>query len=107
MKRLFTFLLICHIASPEPHSLWYIISSSSGMSEFPDFLAYAVVDGVEVGYCDNNLNNIKARTPWMSKLLEDYPQHMQWMINKCLINRLDFKATIMTLKQRFNQSKGK
>ncbi|MEQ2176691.1 hypothetical protein GOODEAATRI_030589 [Goodea atripinnis] len=40
----------------------------------------------------------------MSKLLEDDPHHMQWLNNKCLINRLDFKATIMTLKQRFNQS---
>ncbi|MEQ2257227.1 hypothetical protein ILYODFUR_032610 [Ilyodon furcidens] len=107
MKRLITFLFICHIASPEPHSLWYILSATSGMSDSPEFLASGVVDGVEVAYCDNNLNDVKPRTPWMSKLLEDDPQHMQWLNNKCLINRLYFKATIMTLKQRFNQSNGK
>ncbi|XP_047240006.1 major histocompatibility complex class I-related gene protein-like [Girardinichthys multiradiatus] len=105
MKRLFTFLFICHIASPELHSLWYILCATSGMSDSPEFLASGVVDGVEVAYCDNNLKDVKPRTPWMSKLLEDDPQHMQWLNNKCLINRLYFKATIMTLKQRFNQSK--
>lgn len=106
MKRLFTFLLICHIASPEPHSLWYILSATSGISDFPEFLASAVVDGVEVAYCDNNQKVVKPKTPWLSKLLQDDPQHMQWLNDKCLINRLDFKATITTLKERFNQSEG-
>ncbi|XP_015253840.1 PREDICTED: major histocompatibility complex class I-related gene protein-like isoform X2 [Cyprinodon variegatus] len=95
MKRLFTFLLMCHIGS-------------SGIPDLPDFVASAVVDGVEVGYCDNILNDVKPRTPWItgSKLFQDHPQHLQWLNSKCLLNYYDFKATIVTLKQRFNQSEG-
>ncbi|XP_032435787.1 major histocompatibility complex class I-related gene protein-like isoform X2 [Xiphophorus hellerii] len=104
MKRLFIFLLICHIASLEPHSLWYILSATTGISDFPEFLGSGVVDGVVVGYCDNSLKYTIPKTHWMSKLFEEDPQHVQWLNNKCLLNRLDFKATIITLKQRFNQS---
>uniref|UniRef100_A0A3B3XBM7 Ig-like domain-containing protein n=1 Tax=Poecilia mexicana TaxID=48701 RepID=A0A3B3XBM7_9TELE len=90
----------------EPHSLWYILSATTGISDFPEFLASAVVDGVVVAYCDNSLKDTKPKTHWMSKLFEEDPQHVQWLNNKCLLNRLDFKATIITLKQRFNQSEG-
>ncbi|XP_016533004.1 major histocompatibility complex class I-related gene protein-like [Poecilia formosa] len=90
----------------EPHSLWYILSATTGISDFPEFLASAVVDGVVVAYCDNSLKDAKAKTHWMSKLFEEDPQHVQWLNNKCLLNQLDFKATIITLKQRFNQSEG-
>uniref|UniRef100_A0A3Q2FU03 Ig-like domain-containing protein n=1 Tax=Cyprinodon variegatus TaxID=28743 RepID=A0A3Q2FU03_CYPVA len=83
----------------EPHSLWYILYTTSGIPDLPDFVASAVVDGVEVGYCDNILNDVKPRTPWItgSKLFQDHPQHLQWLNSKCLLNYYDFKATIIWL----------
>ncbi|XP_038158852.1 major histocompatibility complex class I-related gene protein-like [Cyprinodon tularosa] len=105
MKIFFKFLFICQIASPEPHSLVYVLCGISGSSKFPEFLAYGIVDGVQIGYCDSN-TDIKPGTPWMNKLFEGEPQHLKWLKNKCHNNWFNFQAAITTLKQRFNQSEG-
>uniref|UniRef100_A0A3Q2CCP0 Ig-like domain-containing protein n=1 Tax=Cyprinodon variegatus TaxID=28743 RepID=A0A3Q2CCP0_CYPVA len=79
----------------------------SGISKLPEFFAYGTVNGVQFGYCDSDSNKeIKPRTPWMNRLLEDDPHHLKWLKNKCYYNWLDFKATIKTLINRFNQSEG-
>uniref|UniRef100_A0A3Q2CAN9 Ig-like domain-containing protein n=1 Tax=Cyprinodon variegatus TaxID=28743 RepID=A0A3Q2CAN9_CYPVA len=105
MKIFLKFLLICHFASPEPHSLVYVLCGISGSSKLPEFFAYTIVDGVHIGSCENS-TDIKPRTPWINKLFEGEPQHLQWLKNKCQNNWLIFQAAITTLKQRFNQSEG-
>ncbi|XP_038158851.1 major histocompatibility complex class I-related gene protein-like [Cyprinodon tularosa] len=102
----FKLLLICQISSPEPHSLVYILCGTSGIPKLPEFLVSGTVDGVEIAYCDSNILDLKPRTPWMNQLLEEEPHHLKWLNNKCFHNWIDFKATIATLTQRFNQSEG-
>ncbi|KAM4539277.1 major histocompatibility complex class I-related gene protein-like [Odontesthes bonariensis] len=106
LRRFIAFLLICQIASPAPHSLTYILTATSGISDFPEFFGSVVFDDVQLGGCNSNKPGLNPSTSWMGKLLEDIPSHQEWLINKCLFNRESLRANIESLKQRFNQSEG-
>ena len=89
------------------HSLKYIITVSSGLPDFPEFVAAAVVDDNLVGSCDGSKLIIDPKQDWMKKILEDDPNHFEYYRATCFeeVPTL-FKATINSLKQRFNHSGG-
>ncbi|XP_030267509.1 major histocompatibility complex class I-related gene protein-like, partial [Sparus aurata] len=100
-------LLFCHISSPVKHSLKYIFTASSGLPDFPEYAAAAVVDDNLVGYCDKNKLILNQKHDWLKKVLENYPHHLEEYKRGCFEkDPTYFKATINSLKQRFNQSGG-
>uniref|UniRef100_A0A671TJI6 Ig-like domain-containing protein n=1 Tax=Sparus aurata TaxID=8175 RepID=A0A671TJI6_SPAAU len=89
------------------HSLKYITTVSSGLPDFPEYVAAAVVDGNLLGHCDDSKKLLKLKHDWVKKLLEDDPHHLELYKRLCFRGEsTDFKATINSLKQRFNQSGG-
>ncbi|XP_028453103.1 major histocompatibility complex class I-related gene protein [Perca flavescens] len=106
MKNLIVLLLFCHVTSAVKHSLKYFLTASSGVPNFPEFVGAALVDEVQVGYCDSNIKSAEPKQDWMRKLIKDDPQHLEWYALKCLGNQQVFRANIDSLKQRLNQTGG-
>ncbi|XP_071356535.1 major histocompatibility complex class I-related gene protein-like isoform X2 [Trachinotus anak] len=79
MRGLFVVLLMCHVACPVKHSLKYLLTATSGIPNFPEFVGAAIVNEV---------------------------QHLEWYALKCLGNQQVFRANIVGLKQRLNQTEG-
>lgn len=93
-------------SSTVKHSLKYFITASSGISDFPEFVGAALVDGVLVGYCDSSLRRAEPKLDWMQELVKKDPQHLEWYTQKCSGNQQVFRANINSLKKRLNQTAG-
>ncbi|XP_051812004.1 major histocompatibility complex class I-related gene protein-like isoform X2 [Acanthochromis polyacanthus] len=106
MKKLLALLFFCHIACSVKHSLIYFLTATSGVPDFPEFVGSALVDEVQVGYCDSNIKTAEPKLDWMRKFIKDDPQHLEWYINKCSGNRHVFRANIDNLMNRLNQTGG-
>ncbi|XP_071356536.1 major histocompatibility complex class I-related gene protein-like isoform X3 [Trachinotus anak] len=106
MRGLFVVLLMCHVACPVKHSLKYLLTATSGIPNFPEFVGAAIVNEVQVGYCDSNIKTAEPKQDWMKKLIKLDPQHLEWYALKCLGNQQVFRANIVGLKQRLNQTEG-
>ncbi|XP_030267498.1 major histocompatibility complex class I-related gene protein-like [Sparus aurata] len=106
--KIFIFLLLSsHFAFSVKHSLKYITTASSGLPDFPDYSAAAVVDENVLGYCDNSKLILDPKQDWVKKILEDDPHQLEHYKAACFKGeQTHFKATINSLKQRFNQSGG-
>ncbi|XP_070777283.1 major histocompatibility complex class I-related gene protein-like [Enoplosus armatus] len=105
MKVLLLLLLFCHVSSPVKHSLKYFCTGSSGVPNLPEFVAAVLVDDVLAGYCDSNKKTVEPKQDWVTTLLEDTPQQLEWYTAECVESQPNyFKAKIYDLKQRFNQS---
>ncbi|XP_070703235.1 major histocompatibility complex class I-related gene protein-like [Pempheris klunzingeri] len=105
MKKLFLLLVFCDVSSPVKHSLKYYVTASSGVPNFPEFVAAAVVDEIVVGYCDSNKKIVEPKLDSGKKYFEKDPQRLEWYNRECAeIQPNFFKAMINSLKQRFNQS---
>ena len=89
------------------HSLKFITTASSGLPDFPEYFAAAVVDENLVGSCDGSKKKIDPKQDWVEKVLEDDPHQLEYYSARCFEEvPTSFKATINSLKQRFNQSGG-
>ncbi|XP_078146569.1 major histocompatibility complex class I-related protein 1-like isoform X2 [Centroberyx gerrardi] len=106
MKEFILLLLFCHVASPVTHSLEYLMTASSGVSNFPDSMAVALVDEVQIGHCDSNIKRAEPNQDWIIKVIVDDPQDLEWYTARCVDFQQFFKAELETLKQRFNQTGG-
>ncbi|XP_047461610.1 uncharacterized protein LOC125020304 [Mugil cephalus] len=104
MNRLCVFYLFCHFASPVKHSLQIFVSASSGITTFPEFVGVALVDSVQVGYCDSNIGRAEPKQDWVKKLLKDDPQHLEWYTQRFFGKQDFFRANIDDLKRRLNQT---
>ncbi|KAL7382815.1 hypothetical protein ABVT39_028060 [Epinephelus coioides] len=89
------------------HSLKFFVTTSSGVPNFPQLVAAAVVDDLLVGICDTDIKKIQLKQDWMKTALENNPQHLEWYTKDCFaILPHAYKAIMDNLKQRFNQSGG-
>uniref|UniRef100_A0A3B5M909 Ig-like domain-containing protein n=1 Tax=Xiphophorus couchianus TaxID=32473 RepID=A0A3B5M909_9TELE len=66
--RMLIFLLLCGASSPEKHSLTVLVTASSGLPHFPDFVTTTQVDKLPTSYCDSN-KNIRANPKYGQKLI--------------------------------------
>lgn len=88
----------------EKHFLKHFITASSGVTNFPDFMAEMVLDNVQGGYCDSN--GPKPRDEWTQKLVEDDPKEMKFYIDVCVYYKYTFRGHVENLMQQCNQSQG-
>ncbi|RVE55432.1 hypothetical protein OJAV_G00236390 [Oryzias javanicus] len=88
------------------HSLKFFLTSLSGTTNFPEFVAAATLDDVEIGYCDSIIRTAEPKRDWIGKLIKEDPQLLQWYSQKCLGLQQQFKGYIHEFKQRLNQTEG-
>ncbi|XP_042292304.1 major histocompatibility complex class I-related gene protein-like [Thunnus maccoyii] len=106
MMELVFLLIFFPVTQSVRHSLKYIVTASSGLQTFPEFVVVAVVDEVQVGYCDSNIKKVEFKQDWVKKLVKDHPQHSEWHTDSCVSVHLNLKAEVVDLKQHFNQTAG-
>ncbi|KAL3984302.1 histone H2A [Sarotherodon galilaeus] len=88
------------------HSLQYFFTQTTGVQSIPEFVAVALVDGVQGGYYDSSTKRAEPKREWIKKLMKDDPQHLQWYADQSLHTNEVFKHYIWSLRQRFNQTGG-
>uniref|UniRef100_A0A669EDC7 Immunoglobulin C1-set domain-containing protein n=1 Tax=Oreochromis niloticus TaxID=8128 RepID=A0A669EDC7_ORENI len=88
------------------HSLRYFYTSSSGVSNFPEFVAVGLVDDVQMIHYDSNTQKAEFKQQWMEKAAEDDPEYLSRQTNRLMNTQQVFKGNIDILKQRFNQTGG-
>ncbi|KAK0133866.1 Major histocompatibility complex class I-related gene protein [Merluccius polli] len=108
MKALIGLLLLvgCHGVSSVLHSLKVFCTASSGVSNFPEFVAVALLDELQIGYYDSNNQTAEPKQAWMDQFNRDYPKYKESGTQRALDGQRHFKARIDDLKQRFNQTGG-
>ncbi|XP_030202511.1 major histocompatibility complex class I-related gene protein [Gadus morhua] len=106
MKALIALLLLVfgHGVSSVIHSLQYFLTSSSGLPTFPEFVAVAMVDGVQIGHYDSSIQGIALKQAWMYQLYRDHPGELESMTGMALCAQQRLKAKILDLKKCFNQT---
>ncbi|XP_054911236.1 major histocompatibility complex class I-related gene protein-like [Poeciliopsis prolifica] len=102
MKMLF-FLLLCGASSPEKHSLTVLVTASSGLPHFPDFITTTQVDKLPTSYCDSN-KNIRANPKYGPKLMNIESQIADWYIEQCFEIMSDYLKVKMGILKDLNQS---
>ncbi|CAL8365798.1 unnamed protein product [Arctogadus glacialis] len=88
------------------HSLQYFLTGSSGLTTFPEFVAVGMMDGVQFGYYDSNIQGIVVKQAWTEQFYRDHPGELEMITERALDNQQGFKATILDLKKLFNQTGG-
>ncbi|XP_076607154.1 major histocompatibility complex class I-related protein 1-like [Chaetodon auriga] len=106
MKGLTLLLLLCHVAGAVKHDLKYFLTASSGLPDFPEFVAFSMVDGIQGGFCDSSRKRPKPKQEWARKLVEDDPRLLEWYAQECVRYQHLYRANIDILKQQLNQTGG-
>ncbi|XP_033182126.1 major histocompatibility complex class I-related gene protein-like isoform X2 [Anabas testudineus] len=104
--KLILLFLFCPIAFSAKHTLRYTLTAASGIPNLPEFVAVALVDNVEIGYCDSHRINPEPKTDWSKKGVELYPNVLDWYTYKCERNQRLIKMRIESLKKHFICSTG-
>ncbi|XP_033182113.1 BOLA class I histocompatibility antigen, alpha chain BL3-7-like isoform X2 [Anabas testudineus] len=106
MMKMFLLLLFGQVTSPGKHSLKFYLTASSGVSAFPDFVAVAKLNEVELAYYDSSIKRTELKQDWMIRLLGDDPHRSDRTKQNCMNYHKVFKEETDTFKKRFNQTGG-
>ncbi|XP_071392559.1 major histocompatibility complex class I-related gene protein-like isoform X2 [Centroberyx affinis] len=106
MKEFILLLLFCHVASPVTHSLKYFFTASSGVPNFPEFVAVGLVDEVPMVHYDSNTKRAESKQDWMKEATADDPEYWDRNTENFVGTQQSYKANIDIAKQRFNQTGG-
>ena len=88
------------------HSLQYFYTGSSGLTAFPEFVAVGMVDGVQIGYYDSNIQGIVLKQDWMERYARDDPDYLERLTGIAKGDQQWFKVNIGILKKIFYQIGG-
>uniref|UniRef100_A0A8C5BRZ8 Ig-like domain-containing protein n=1 Tax=Gadus morhua TaxID=8049 RepID=A0A8C5BRZ8_GADMO len=58
-------------------SLSYFYTASRGLSTFPEFVAVGMVDKVQIGYYDSNIQSIVLKQAWIDQFHSDHPGELE------------------------------
>ncbi|RVE66599.1 hypothetical protein OJAV_G00108980 [Oryzias javanicus] len=104
MKTYLILFFLCCRAAAVKHSLKYYITGTSGITKIPGFVVVAMIDGIQYGYCDDNMKEIEPKQDWIKKLFQKKPEHLKDHSKRCLNNQQLFKTYMGVFKQRLNQT---
>ncbi|XP_061597374.1 H-2 class I histocompatibility antigen, Q9 alpha chain-like [Cololabis saira] len=106
MRLLFLLVMGINLTSAVIHSLKYFYSGSSGIPNFPEFVAVGLVDDVQIVYYDSNTGKTEPKQDWMSRVTEDDQYYWMSETGSCVFKQMSFIANIDNAKKRFNQTRG-
>ncbi|KAG5843023.1 hypothetical protein ANANG_G00184090 [Anguilla anguilla] len=86
------------------HSWKAFYTASTGLSEFPQFVAVNIVDDEPVGYFDSRTSSFQYRQKWMEENLG--PEYLKQQTDVLKGHIPSFKANVGILMESFNQSGG-
>ncbi|XP_043533770.1 class I histocompatibility antigen, F10 alpha chain-like [Chiloscyllium plagiosum] len=104
MMRLILLILLCGGASAVTHSLRYLHTAVSSLSEFPEYTDVGYVDDQQFVYYDSKIQQYTPRQRWITKnVAADY-----WDQNTQKLRGWESsgKVAIQTLMERTNQTRG-
>ncbi|XP_075907674.1 major histocompatibility complex class I-related protein 1-like [Nelusetta ayraudi] len=88
------------------HSMQYFYTGSSGVQNFPEFVAVGMVDETQFVHYDSNTEKLEPKQDWMKRVLEVDPQYWGRQNNGLQGAQQGFKDSIENVKGRFNQTGG-
>ncbi|XP_055080406.1 major histocompatibility complex class I-related gene protein-like isoform X2 [Periophthalmus magnuspinnatus] len=88
------------------HTLRLFDISSFQVPNFPEYVAVAVVNDVEVIHCDSETRRLEPKQEWMNRVTEDDPLFWDWNTQRCVNGIQRGKVTIEIVKRLFNQTEG-
>ncbi len=86
------------------HSLRYVFTGVSGVSDFPEYTAVGLVDEGQFYYFDNNIMKAVPKTEWIRQ--NEGADYWNRETQNMIAYHQTFKNSIQILKERFNQSAG-
>ncbi|RVE55453.1 hypothetical protein OJAV_G00236170 [Oryzias javanicus] len=106
MKKFLAPLFLCYAASAAKHSLKYLITGSSGTTNFPEFVSLLMMDDVQISYYDSNIKKAEPKQEWIRKLFKLQPQLGVSLSQTCIYNHQLFEAKKNVVKEHLNQTEG-
>ncbi|XP_067335510.1 major histocompatibility complex class I-related gene protein-like isoform X2 [Channa argus] len=103
---IFLLLLGINGATGETHSLKYFYTASSGVPDFPEFVAIGLVDDVQIIHYDSDTMRAEPKQDWMIKVTADDPHYWEMNNERFIATQQTYKNNIEIAKQRFNQTGG-
>ncbi|CAL8365801.1 unnamed protein product [Arctogadus glacialis] len=65
-----------------------------------------MVDGVQIGYYDSNIQGVVHKQAWMYQIYRDHPGELEMITERALGAQQRLKAKMLDLKKLFNQTEG-
>nr|AAQ18008.1 MHC class I antigen [Oncorhynchus mykiss] len=93
-----------HSSSAVIHSWKAFLTASTGLSDFPEFVALNLVDDELMGYFDTKTNRFEGKQSWVEEKLGQ--QYMERQENILRGTSQSFKVNVGIAMERFNQTKG-
>ncbi|XP_056153811.1 major histocompatibility complex class I-related gene protein-like [Lampris incognitus] len=106
MKVVILLLVFCPLASSVTHSLKYFLTASSHVQNFPEFVIFGMVDGLQMVHYDSNTQRAVPKQDWMDQVATGDPQYWETETGNMMSHQQWYKTNIETVKQRFNQTGG-
>ncbi|XP_070703058.1 class I histocompatibility antigen, F10 alpha chain-like isoform X2 [Pempheris klunzingeri] len=97
-------LIFSRTASAVTHSLKYFYTASSGVPNFPEFVAVGLVDDVQMFHYDSNTKRSEPKQDWMSRVTAEDPEYWETQTAVSQNTQQTYKTSIDIAKQRFNQT---
>ncbi|XP_029975930.1 class I histocompatibility antigen, F10 alpha chain-like [Salarias fasciatus] len=100
------FLLGIPSGAPEIHSLKILITGSSQVTNFPEFVIVGLVDDVQIAHYDSNNKKLVSKLDWIKTIAEYFPTYFVRYTELSMGIQQFVKGNIEIMKQLFNQSGG-